>query len=429
MNRSSMSTDRPQTATGEKRAHNIIFLLDVPNSRIPTGGTRRVLNYSRRLRKMGHGVHLLVPEWTFYPEVLQEMVDCGDIDGFSRLPDYKASGLVNALSRLFWLPGVRNRMLRRQQQPALNELLAEVQRRDCDVIVVHRRPYLFAVDELKKRVAVVIDWSDSFTLGWWRSLKLMVRQGKLKNLGYTIRNLITSAADESYYPGRAHANLVVSQIDKRTIHYLSRTPELMHVIPVGISMPASPLQCERVPGRIIFTGWMNFPPNYEAALWFLDHVFPLILRVKPAAQFIIAGADPVPALTARVNPSVQVTGTVPDLALEIARSQLYVAPMVSGSGFKTKVLEAMAAGTYVVGTRYAAEFLPPGLRECVTVADGPANLAQAILSALADPESLRPSVEKAQAILRHDYSWDAQTEELERIFDACIAMRGVTAGP
>lgn len=423
-----MSPNAPQTAVGERRAHSIIFLLDIPNSTIPNGATLRILNYTRRLRGMGHRIYFLVPGWSYYPEVLQELVDCGNIDGFSRLSEYQTSGLVNAISRMFVVPGIRNRMLRSQQQQALNEILYEVRRRDCDLIVLQQRMYLFAVDELKKYVSVVIDWCDSFALACWRSVKLMIRQGDTRNLGKAIRHLITSAADESYYPGKVHANLVVSQIDKRTIDHLSRAPEFIHVIPSGASFPASSPGCDRVPDRMIFTGWMNFPPNYEAALWFLDRVFPLILKVKPGAQFIIAGADPVPGLTARINNSVQVTGAVPDLSLEIARSQIYVAPLVSGSGFKNKVFEAMAAGTYVVGTSYAAEFLTPELRECVTVADGPSNLAQAILSALADPEALRPSVERAQAILRRNYSWEARTEDLERIFNACVAMRGVTTG-
>jgi glycosyltransferase involved in cell wall biosynthesis len=212
------------------------------------------------------------------------------------------------------------------------------------------------------------------------------------------------------------------------IEQLSGAAELIQIILNGVSFPAAPAVCDRVPGRMVFTGWMNFPPNYEAALWFLDHVFPFILKVRPTAQFVVAGADPVPALKARVNHNVQVTGAVPDISLEIARSQIYVAPLISGGGFKNKALEAIVAGTYVVGTTYAAEFLPTDLRECVTVADGASNLAHAIPSALADPEALRPSVEKAQVILRNNYSWEARTEDLERIFDASVTVRGVTAG-
>ncbi len=417
-----------QTAAEEGCAHRIVFLLDIPNSATPNGAALRILNYARRLRLRGHRIYFLVPGWSYDPEVLQELVDRGDIDGFSRVSEYKTSGFVNAISRIFVMPGIRNRMLRAQQRQALREILDEVRRRDCDLIVLQQHMYFFAVDELKKHVAVVIDWCDSLALTWWRSIKLMVRLGKLKNLGNAVRHLITYAANESYYPGKVHANLVVSPIDKRTIDHLSRAPESVHLIPNGISLSVAPPRCDRVPDRLIFTGWMNFPPNYEAALWFLDHVFPLILKVRPGAEFVIAGADPVPALTARINQSVQVTGAVPDLSLEIARSQIYVAPLVSGSGFKNKVIEAMAAGTYVVGTSYAAEFLTPELQECITVADGPSNLARAILNALADPEALRPAVEKAQAILRRHYSWEARTADLESIFHTAVARRGVTQG-
>jgi glycosyltransferase involved in cell wall biosynthesis len=417
----------PQIPVGQKRGHSIIFLLNIPNSTIPDGATLRILNYTRRLRGVGHRIYFLVPGWSYHPEVLQELVDRGDIDGFSKLSEYKASGFVNAISRMFLVPGIRNRMRRFQQQKALDEILCEVRRRDCDLIVLQQRMYLFAIDELKKHVSVVIDWCDSFALAQWRSIKLMIGQGDLKNLGSAIRHLITSAADESYYPGKVDANLVVSQVDKRTIDHLSRAPKSIYFIPNGVSFPVPSPSCDRVPDRMIFTGWMNFPPNYEAALWFLDCVFPLILKVKPTAQFVIAGANPVQALTARIDHNVQVTGAVPNLSLEVARSQIYVAPLVSGGGFKNKVFEAIAAGTYVVGTSYATEFLTPDLRECVTVADGPSDLAQAILSALADPEALRPSVEKAQAILRRNYSWEARAEDLERIFDACVGKRCVTA--
>ena len=105
-----MSPNTPQTAIGEKHAYSIIFLLDIPNSTIPDGASLRILNYTRRLRGTGHRIYFLVPGWSYHPEVLQELVDRGDIDGFSRLSEYKASGFLNAISRMFVVPGIRNRM-------------------------------------------------------------------------------------------------------------------------------------------------------------------------------------------------------------------------------------------------------------------------------------------------------------------------------
>jgi hypothetical protein len=35
-----------------------------------------------------------------------------------------------------------------------------------------------------------------------------------------------------------------------------------------------------VKGQLIFTGNMDFPPNYQSALWFIDEVFPLLKKSR-----------------------------------------------------------------------------------------------------------------------------------------------------
>jgi glycosyltransferase involved in cell wall biosynthesis len=215
-------------------------------------------------------------------------------------------------------PVARNWMLRHQQPEALRSLLDAVNTWQCDVIVVSNRMYLFAIKELQKRTAVVVDWCDSFALTWWRAAKLRIARRQLRSLGNAIRLLVASTVDESYYSRIADASIVVSPIDKRVIDRLSRSPEGVYVNPNGIRFPDNLPRGPRDPNRIIFTGWMNFEPNYEAALWFLSEVFPLVLKQRPATRFVIAGAQPIPELVAQASESVEVTGAVPDLSLEIA---------------------------------------------------------------------------------------------------------------
>ncbi|HZD32506.1 MAG TPA: glycosyltransferase family 4 protein, partial [Candidatus Angelobacter sp.] len=379
--------------------------------------------YARFLRQRGHKVYFLVPDWSYNEGILQQLVDRGDIDGFSRLTSYYAHGWVNFVSRIFVHPRIRNRVLRYQQQEALRCLQQAMDRWHCDLIMLSSRMYLFAIPDLQRQSAVVVDWGDSFALAWWRTLMLKIRRRELRGFGNAIRMLLAYAADESYYPKLAEATIVVSPVDKQAIDRLCKAPERVYVNPNGISFPDSPPQRQRDPNRIIFTGWMNFPPNYDAALWFLDDVFPLVLSARPSTKFVIAGAEPPPALLDRASSSVEITGAVPDLSSEIACSGLYVAPLVSGGGFKNKVFEAIAAGTYVVGTSIATEFLTPDLRQCTTVADGAVPLAHAILKALADLEALRPAVERAQEILRREHSWEACARRQESIFETAIQSR------
>ena len=94
----------------------------------------------------------------------------------------------------------------------------------------------------------------------------------------------------------------------------------------------------------IFSGRMDFPPNYQSALWFIDRVLPRVTAKEPAVELVIAGPNPVPGLRARSGANVRVTGYTDDLGADIAASQLYVAPMVSGSGFKNKVIAYRTEG-------------------------------------------------------------------------------------
>ena len=415
------------TPPANPKTLNIVFMFDVGDTLLENGCSLRYFRYARLLRKQGHRVYFLVPGWAYHEGVLQQLADRGDIDGFACLKEYYATGWVNGISRAFVHPRIRNWMLRKQQAEALQSFVTAVESWQCDLVVLSQRMYLFAVEELQKRTAVVVDFTDSLSLAWWRAGKLKVQRSQLKGLGTAFRMLVTHAVEESYYPRIADASLVVSPVDKKTIDRLSRTPGDISMIPNGISFPGESSRERRDPNRIIFTGTMDFDPNFEAALWFVKEVFPLVLKQRPATRFVIAGAKPIPEVLALASDSVEVTGAVPDLSEEIAKSQLYVAPLVSGGGFKNKVFEAIAAGTYVVGTSLAAEFLPPNLRRCVTAVDGAQPLADAIVKALSDPESLRPYVESAQQILKQDYSWEGRTAQLEGIFRNVVATRKLGA--
>jgi glycosyltransferase involved in cell wall biosynthesis len=167
---------------------------------------------------------------------------------------------------------------------------------------------------------------------------------------------------------------------------------------------------------------MNFPPNYEAALWFLDHVFPLVLSQRPDVCLVIAGANPTPALVERESKNVVVTGFVEDINREIACSEIFVAPLVSGGGFKNKVLEAIVNRTSVVATSIAVEFFPAAMRQVVTVADSPQEMAEAIMDVWNDPGRAKARAETLHELAIAQFSWARRASELVEIARKAIAQ-------
>jgi glycosyltransferase involved in cell wall biosynthesis len=212
--------------------------------------------------------------------------------------------------------------------------------------------------------------------------------------------------------------VVVSPVDQRALARISGGSSHVVTLLNGVSLPPPRSDNRKIKNRLIFSGNMDFPPNYNAALWFLDHVFPRILERVPDAQFVIAGANPPPYLRECASRNVAVTGYVEDLNAEIARSSLYVVPMVSGGGFKNKVVEAIVNHTYVVATPIAVEFLDPGTRGLIAVAESPEQMADVIVQLLLDPQV---SASRLSALYNHiveNFPWSKRAEELLAIVRA-----------
>ena len=193
----------------------------------------------------------------------------------------------------------------------------------------------------------------------------------------------------------------------RTSLSFSKTRLVMN----GAKLPP-PSIVPKIPNGLIFSGAMDFAPNYEAALWFLDEAFPLVLREHPNAHIVIAGMNPVPRLMQRACKQVRITGFVQDMGGEIACSGLYFSALISGRGFKNKIVEAILNGTYVIGTPMSFEFLEPRVRRLLTVTSNAAGMSRAVNNFLRDPCEFDARLREVQRLLARSCTWPARAADL-----------------
>jgi glycosyltransferase involved in cell wall biosynthesis len=140
--------------------------------------------------------------------------------------------------------------------------------------------------------------------------------------------------------------------------------------------------------------------------------------------------NPVPELTERANEHVRVTGFVEDMGVEISCSSLYVSPMISGSGFKNKIVEAVIHGTYIVGTRLSFEFLPPEIRSLLTIVEGAEEMASAVNTFLDDPSQFDERLKRIQSVVIAQFSWRNRNLDLLHLLeDAYTSHSGVQRLP
>jgi glycosyltransferase involved in cell wall biosynthesis len=118
------------------------------------------------------------------------------------------------------------------------------------------------------------------------------------------------------------------------------------------------------------------------------------------------------------GPTVEVTGTVPDLEPWYARTRVALAPLLTGGGSRLKILEALAAGRPVVATSIGAEGLEDLIGRGVVVADDPADMAAAVVELLRDPRASAELGRQGIEAVAADHSWAAAVRPLLAALDA-----------
>jgi polysaccharide biosynthesis protein PslH len=183
-----------------------------------------------------------------------------------------------------------------------------------------------------------------------------------------------------------------------------------------------------VPGRVIFSGSMLYPPNVSAVLWFVDNVWPRVRAAAPDATFVIQGRDPVPAIVELDGrDGIWVTGTVPDVGVLIRSAQVCVNPMLAAGGMQNKLIEYMACGKAVVASSIANEGIrAPG--HALIVEDDAEAFASAVLRLLEDPAAAASLGAAARDYVLANWTWEKHFLDLEDEFRTALQAKRYPLG-
>lgn len=182
-------------------------------------------------------------------------------------------------------------------------------------------------------------------------------------------------------------------------------------LPVGdTSLPGDP------PVVVLASG--GWPPNVDAARWFVDEIWPAIARELPAARAHLFGTDPRidgsgPSLTVHPAPNESREAFVPGSVL--------VVPLRVASGVRMKILEAWARCVPVVATRHAAGGLEARDGQELLLASEPGGFAKAIARLASDPELRDRLVTGGRALLRRRHDPSRVAEGMTSVY---LAARG-----
>jgi glycosyltransferase involved in cell wall biosynthesis len=219
--------------------------------------------------------------------------------------------------------------------------------------------------------------------------------------------------------------VVVSDADRDALHAVD--PMLaISVIPNGVDAGyfAPDPKVSRDSSRIVFTGVMSYAPNVLAADFLARRVFPLVRAARPASRLAIVGRAPDPRVRALAElEGVEVTGEVEDLRPWLVGSGVYVCPMISGTGIKNKLLEAMACGAACVATSLALQGLRVRPGRELLVGTTAQELADGLLRVLGDGECRERLGQAARQYVLREHDWGSVAHAYQEVYLELLAER------
>jgi len=278
-----------------------------------------------------------------------------------------------------------------------------------------RNPYLPAVRK-------VVSCHDSPTLGSRRQIDLMEASLKWGKQWVEYRHM--RMLEFGLY---RRMDRVVTLTSQERFDLLEEDPTLSvtTVVP-GLShqvfQPLAGLPKEHC---VIITGRFSSDQSQYGCLWFLRSVWPILRQRDPRVKLYLVGRDPSPAMRrhAKRDDRVIVTGAVQDLRPFLAKSKVYVCPVLSGSGVRGKILEAMAMYLPVVSTTIGSEGIPVDQGSNAFLADAPEVMAGFIELLLHDDSKAELMGRRARNAVETWFDWDRSMDHLERVLQEVLSKR------
>ena len=228
--------------------------------------------------------------------------------------------------------------------------------------------------------------------------------------------------------------LTVSESDSATFArlYPGALHEPAHVVQTGVDTEYfRPVRNgTRIIPHLVFTGSMDWLPNEDGMLYFVNDILPLIRARIPDVTLSIIGRAPTPAVQRLAQRSgIEVTGRVDDVRPHIAAGTVYIVPLRIAGGTRLKIFEAMSMGKAVVSTGIGAEGLPVTHGRNVVIADGPPAFADAVVNLIADSNARARVEAAARRLVVGRYDWLAVAQDFEAALNHASSVHGVPHPP
>lgn len=212
---------------------------------------------------------------------------------------------------------------------------------------------------------------------------------------------------------RFDAIVSITGQDRQTmLNYGTKLP--IAILPVAINLERyKPDFFKTEFPSLFFLGSLDWLPNREGLIWFLDNFHNEITEGDLRVKFYVAGhAIPEEFDEYEVMGKIYISGEVDD-ALEFVNSKsIMVVPLLSGGGMRVKIVEGMALQKCIISTSLGLEGIHCTDGENVLIANNREEFKQAIKRCIADENFCKNIGLNARKLIEEEHDINVITLQL-----------------
>jgi len=319
---------------------------------------------------------------------------------------------INPLSALisFFTPKHSYNISRFYSKDFENEITRVLKAETFDVVLfesLFMTPYFSIVKKATNAKLILRSHNVEFTI--WQNLALHEKNPIKK---FYLNHLTKRLKEyEINYAKKFSGIACISPVDKTIYHQLN------------INIPTTTVYCgvnnelflnNNNPQRssLYHIGSMDWLPNKEGIEWFITKIWPLIKQQAPEIECRLAGRKMPKEFLNLHLPDLYIQEYIEDANAFQAENNVLIVPLLTGSGIRIKIIEALALGKAIVTTPKGAEGLPLEHLKNIFIAETPEQFAHWAIEAIRNKPLAETIAKEAQLFARNHFSNKSIAENL-----------------
>jgi sugar transferase (PEP-CTERM/EpsH1 system associated) len=216
--------------------------------------------------------------------------------------------------------------------------------------------------------------------------------------------------------------------DTEVALFKKNNPNANNVLPLGNGLNIQEFYPAKIAPQnenpvFVFTGVMDYKPNVDAVIWFIEKCWQQLISHFPSARLVIAGMNPsLEIKKLSTIKGIEITGYVDDILPYYHQADYFIAPFRLARGVQNKILQAFACGLPVIATPMGAEGINCHDNQEILLANTPDEFINKVLLLDKSTQLRKKISDAALSLIKNEYSWEGKLKPLQDLIEYDIGI-------